>query len=271
MRVLRLIAASLPLLLAAAPAAAQRDGDRSWVENCRRWNSRNDHETFCEEREVHLPRSGSLTIDGRENGGVSVKAWDGADILVRERIQTNARTEAEARRIASQIRVSTGGGTIAASGPEMERREGWSVSYEVMVPRRMDLRVVTANGPIGVQGVTGRMDLRAQNGPLSLREIGGDVHARAQNGPLTVTLAGSGWSGAGLDAETVNGPVTLIVPEGYNAHLTTGTVNGPTRYDFPMNVTVQGRMPRHITTDLGRGGAPVRVVTTNGPVTVRHD
>jgi hypothetical protein len=35
-------------------------------------------------------------------------------------------------------------------------------------------------------------------------------------------------------------------------------------------VTVQGRFPRQFTTQLGAGGAPVRAVTTNGPVVVRR-
>ena len=64
----------------------------------------------------------------------------------------------------------------------------------------------------------------------------------------------------------MNGPVTLTVPSGYAATLTTGTVNGPMDIDIP--ITVQGRFPRQFTTDLGGGGAPIRVVTTNGPVRV---
>ena len=130
----------------------------------------------------------------------------------------------------------------------------------------LDLR--TSNGPIAVNGVTGEIRLEAHNGPIALRGVGGSVHGRADNGPITVALEGDRWNGEGLDVETRNGPVTLTIPEGYNARLETGTVNGPMNIDIP--VTVQGRFPRQFTTDLGRGGAPVRVVTTNGPVTVRR-
>jgi hypothetical protein len=83
-----------------------------------------------------------------------------------------------------------------------------------------------------------------------------------------VRLAGTRWSGEGLDAATTNGPVTLSVPGGYAATLTTGTINGPMNVDFP--VTVRGRFPRQFTTELSGGGAPIRVVTTNGPVVVRR-
>jgi DUF4097 and DUF4098 domain-containing protein YvlB len=81
-------------------------------------------------------------------------------------------------------------------------------------------------------------------------------------------LKGTKWQGAGLDLQTTNGPVNLSIPEGYNAHLETGTVNGPMRFDFP--VTVQGRIDRRLSLDIGSGGPTIRVVTTNGPVIVRR-
>ena len=150
----------------------------------------------------------------------------------------------------------------------MRSRHGYAVSYVIYVPRRMDLRVVTSNGPLSVHGVTGRMDLRAHNGPVDLGGLGGDVRARAENGPLAVRLSGSRWNGEGLDAETTNGPVDLSLPDGYRATLTAGTVNGPMDVDVPL--TVRGRFPRQFTTELGGGGAPVRVVTTNGPVHIHR-
>jgi hypothetical protein len=216
-----LLAAVLPLAAALAlvprPAAAQDDDDdgENWVARCERWNSHGSgRESFCEQRETRISAPSLLAVDGRENGGVSVKAWNGSDVLVRQRIQAWAPSREEARQVASAIRVHTAGGEIHADGPDNERRRGYSVSYEIFVPRRMNLRLVTNNGPIGVNGVTGRMELRAHNGPLALRELGGDVHARADNGPLAVVLGGSGWSGDGLDAETTNGPGTLTVPAG---------------------------------------------------------
>ena len=266
MRTLSLMALAA-LALLPRPAAAQ-DDDEDWVSQCRRWNHGNDRETYCEQREVRISTPRLLSVDGRENGGVSVRAWDGADVLVRERIQAWAPSDDEARRIAGGVRVHTAGGEIYADGPETGRNRGYAVSYEIFVPRRIDLRLTTNNGPIAVNGVTGRMELSAHNGPLALRALGGDVRARAENGPLAVSLTGSRWDGAGLDAATTNGPVTLSIPEGYRATLTTGTVNGPMNIDIP--VTVQGRFPRQFTTELGGGGAPVRAVTTNGPVVVRR-
>jgi len=95
------------------------------------------------------------------------------------------------------------------------------------------------------------------------------VHASAQNGPLSIELMGTKWDGAGLDAETQNGPADLTIPDNYNAKIEFGTVNGPMDVGFPMTVTINGRIRNRISTTLGNGGAPVRVLTTNGPMTVR--
>ena len=115
------------------------------------------------------------------------------------------------------------------------------------------------------------MTLTAYNGPVSLEGVGGDVRARTTNGPLDIDLTGDHWEGAGLDAETTNGPVNVAIPDGYSARLELGTLNGPFSVAFPLTITVQGRLGRRITTTLGAGGAPVRVVTTNGPVDIRRN
>ncbi len=263
----------LALAAVAAPAAAQDSSD-NWAERCRRQNYDNDREVYCEERESRIPARGTLRVNAGQNGGVTVRAWDGSDVQVRARVQTNARTENEAREMARGIRVSTDG-TISATGPDVNGRgRGWAVSYEILVPARTNLDVETRNGPISVERLTGNIQLRAQNGPISLNGMAGDVNARAQNGPVTVTLAGRRWSGEGLDVETVNGPVTLRIPSGYAAHLESGTVNGPINAPRGMRpARREGRGYRpggRISTDINGGGPTIRVVTTNGPVNIRE-
>jgi DUF4097 and DUF4098 domain-containing protein YvlB len=103
---------------------------------------------------------------------------------------------------------------------------------------------------------------------VSVTRASGRVTGRTTNGGLDVRLDGSAWDGEGLDLETSNGGVNLVVPEDYNAELQTGTVNGGLNLDFPL--TVQGRVNRRIEVTLGRGGAPIRAVTTNGGIRLRR-
>jgi len=249
--------------------AQRRETPAQWERSCQRgWGDR-DGGRFCTTVESTVARtSGTLVIDGRTNGGISVYGSSRRDILVTAKIQANARSEARAEEIAGAITIRTAGGKIFAEGPDTRNREWWSVSFEVELPAQMDLELVAQNGGISVSGVTGMLRMETLNGGIHLDGVGGDVVAETTNGGLHISLDGDRWEGKGLDATTTNGGVHATIPRNYSAHLVTGTVNGGVDIDFP--VTVQGKIGRRITTDLGRGGATVRMITTNGGVDIRN-
>jgi DUF4097 and DUF4098 domain-containing protein YvlB len=223
----------------------------------------------CEIREQTLAPSGApIAIDGKQNGGVSVKGWDQNQILVRARVQTGAPTAQEAEALGREIRIETSGAKIFASGPENRQDYHWDVSYEVMVPRRSDVSVETHNGGIAIAGVNGRIDFSATNGGVVLKKLGGTVKGSTTNGGLVVELAGDRWDGETLDVRTTNGGVVMSIPENYSANLETGTVNGGISVDFP--VTVQGDLKKQLAVNLGSGGATIKAMTTNGGVRIRR-
>jgi hypothetical protein len=235
---------------------------------CRDRNDR-DYYEHCEVRDSTLP-AGALNVDAGQNGGVFVEAWDRNEIRVRAIVRGSARVDGRAREIASQVQVQAGGGRVYATGPDLDRREWWSVSYRINVPRRNDLDLSATNGGITIVGVTGNMRFDTVNGGVKLHNLGGRVNGETRNGGLNVVLSGSRWDGDGLDVETSNGGVTVDIPSNYNAELETRTVNGGLNIDFP--ITVQGELTsrRGISTTLGSGGPPVRVRTTNGGVRIRR-
>jgi hypothetical protein len=117
---------------------------------------------------------------------------------------------------------------------------------------------------------TGEIHFTYENGPIGLEDLGGDVTARTENGPIGVVLSGTTWEGQGLDAETENGPISVSIPANYAAVLETGTVNGPFDTEIPLQVRIEpGDSTRRFRVDLGGGGPLVRVVTTNGPVSIK--
>src|SRR5262245_34845156 len=62
----------------------------------------------CVIKEQTIPASGgTITVDGKKNGGVSVKGWDRGEIFVRAKIQTWGDTEAEAQALTGQIQIET--------------------------------------------------------------------------------------------------------------------------------------------------------------------
>ena len=253
-------------LAAAAPGAAQlawERGEEGWCD--RDWGGRED-DRYCEVLTASMASSGALRIDGGRNGGVDIVAGTGSQVHIRAKVFANARSADRAEEIARQVDVRVDGDRIYADGPDTGRRESWGVSYELTVPANTDLEIETHNGGISVEDVTGEITFEALNGGVHLTGVAGDVRGRTTNGGLHIELDGDRWDGAGLDAETTNGGIELYVPEGYSAELETGTVNGGIDIDFP--VTVQGRIGRRLRTTLGSGGPLVRVVTTNGGVSI---
>jgi hypothetical protein len=236
---------------------------------CRDAGWDDDYYRACDVRESTLP-AGPLTVDAGRNGGIRVEGWDRNEIRVQAVVTANARREEDARQLASAVQVQAGTGRVTASGPSTSGREWWSVSYRINVPRRNDLELTATNGGISINDVHGTIRFDTTNGGVNLRDLGGDVRGETRNGGLTVTLTGDRWDGAGLDVETSNGGVTLSIPDGYNAELTTRTVNGGFRSDIPM--TVQGELSprRGIQTTLGSGGPPVNVRTTNGGLRINR-
>jgi putative adhesin len=223
----------------------------------------------CEMREQTLPATdGTLNVDGRMNGGIAIKGWERKEILMRARVQTSGPTEAEAKELARQIQIESGGSKILASGPENRKDHWWTVSYEIFVPLHSDLSLKTNNGGISISDVNGRVNFTALNGGVSLKRVGGYVHGGTTNGGLSIELSGDRWDGEALDVSTTNGGVNMSIPENYSARLETGTVNGRVKVDFP--VTVQGEISRELAVNLGAGGATIKAMTVNGGVSIHR-
>ena len=257
----------LAVALVQAGQAQPRSSLRDWELSCRsREEADRDREQTCTIVERTLAAGSRLDVDGRMNGGIVVLGENRGDILVRAMIRANAPTRSRAEALAGEVRLHAENGRVFAEGPESRGREWWSVNYEVHVPSRLDLDLKAHNGGISVAAVTGMLRMETMNGGIHLDAVEGDVVAETTNGGLVVDLAGASWKGRGLDATTTNGGIRLRVPSDYSAHLVTGTVNGGVDIDFP--VTVSGRIGKRISTDLGRGGAPLRLMTANGGVTI---
>jgi Putative adhesin len=265
--VLATAAVAAAFVAAGSAQSRNRDSARTGNMSCSD-NLNTDRASHCEAREDTIGGANPLDIDAGRNGGIRVRGWDRGDVLVRTKIQASANTDADARRLVSSVRVETGGGRIRAEGPDTNRDEHWSVSFEINVPRTAMLTLNTNNGGISIDDFRGSATFHAHNGGLTLNNVGGDLHGETTNGGVTVDVAGDHWEGTGLDVETHNGGIRLTLPKGFSAELEAGTTHGGVSIDFP--VTVQGRLGRHITTTLGSGGPKIRAMTTNGGVTIRQ-
>lgn len=225
----------------------------------------------CEVREAMLSHR-PLQVDARPNGGIHVRGWDRSEVRLRVRVTARAEDRDQARALASQVRVETDG-AIRAVGPQgLDDGRQWSASFHLDVPREAELALEAANGGLHLSDVLGRVSLSTTNGGIHLEDVGGRIEGRTTNGGLHVRLAGSEWEGEGLDLATTNGGVHLEVPTGYNARLVTETVNGGVHSDlFAGGDRRRGRRGGRVAADLGRGGATLKLATTNGGLHIERN
>ena len=259
------------LLLGLAAFSATAQTAPTFTSTCRDKNSSGSNKQFCQTRDLTMAApaaSGTLSIDGRANGGITVRGWDGNDVRVRAIVTTWAKSEEDAHKRAADIKITTNNNKLRAEGPSSPLGDNWAVSYEVFVPRQTSLALNTVNGGIRIDDMRSNIQFDAVNGGISLNNVAGYVKGNTTNGGLHIKLAGSKWEGKGLDVSTTNGGITWELPKNYSAQLYTSTNMGGISGDLP--VTKTGMMSKEVTASLGQGGAQVKAVTTNGGIKVNQ-
>ncbi len=222
-------------------------------------------------REITIGAVNLLEVDGRKNGGISVKGENRGDILIRACVRAWGDSEADATVALNNTRIETSGVVKAENSDEMAK---YSVSYQILVPNQTNLKLMAKNGGISINSVNGSLQFETKNGGVSLKDVGGSVKGMTKNGGVSVRLTGSSFQGNGLDVETKNGGVSLKLPSNYAADIETGTVNGGFKSDFAelkVKKDENGRWyrPKKVSASINGGGAKIRVVTTNGGVSIK--
>ena len=235
--------------------------------------------------------AGTLDIRPGGNGGVKIERGPGGAYGITACIGAGARTQAEAQAAADSVRLEVVGNRVRVTdgGALQGNIRSWSVQLIVTAPDGASIDAETSNGPLGVSGFTGTLNLRASNGPIGIKDVDGEVRARAANGPISVE-----GSRGEFDIETSNGPITVRLDgRRWDGHLTARASNGPLTVSVPANyqsgveITSSQHSPwscraaacrsgnrdwddRTRSLRLGTDPVVVRLSTVNGPVTINE-
>lgn len=220
-------------------------------------------------REATL-RAGDVNVKSK-NGRIIVMGEERSDVLVRACVRSWGDTQEEAQANVDAVQLETAG-TITASESKDSRV---SVGYEIRVPYSTNLDLSSGNGRISISEVDGIIRFKTGNGRVTLSGLSGDVQGRTSNGRLTVKLAGNSWNGNGLDVSSGNGRISVYVPTNYAGDFEVGTGNG--RFSSSVDslqapLDSRGKRKRSgrnmASASLNGGGAPIKVTTGNGRVSV---
>ena len=249
------------------------------------------------------PRSGLLRVDN-SNGRTRVVGEERSDIEVRLHKVARAESESAARRLAESIRLATAE-TEAGLDIEIETPRRWnrrgSVNLELHVPRGTRVEVMASNGKVSVEALHAAVRARSSNGAVEIENVEGDIEvqssnarvcctdcrgrllARSSNGKIEVSAhrgaidaaTSNGLIRASL-AElrgpvvlaTSNGRIVLELPEAVDADVDLRVDNGIIRNQRSLDRCTHSSGGR-LAGALGRGGAPIKVRTSNGSISLR--
>src|SRR5262249_20104094 len=137
------------------------------------------------------------------------------------------------------------------------------VDFEVQVPEGVDFIARTVNGEVEARSLTGSVEAHTVNGGVEV-STARPVAASTVNGSIDVRMGSGTWREP-LEFSTVNGGITLELPEAVDADVRASTVNGAIQTELPL--TVRGRFSRRqIEGTLGKGGKSLRLETVNGSI-----
>lgn len=154
-----------------------------------------------------------------------------------------------------------------SGGRNNVRRNDVKVDFVVEVPADIDLAARTVNGGIDVGELAGAVAAKTVNGSIRI-DAARRAAAETVNGSIVARITDARWRDD-LDFETVNGGITLELPQELDADLRIRTVNGRIDSDFPMRV--QGRISRRrLQGTIGGGGPELSLRTVNGSIRLRR-
>ncbi|MGA2431053.1 MAG: hypothetical protein ABSH13_21325 [Candidatus Acidiferrum sp.] len=276
---------SMEMNLSGGSRSRHHDGPASDCSDLHMRFNDEDPVVDSEERTFSKAEAKVLHVDEMENGGIQLQGWDKDGYSVTACKAADA-TRGDAKRLLSEIKLSVQGGHVSVSGPS--RHNDWNVFLLIRTPRAAEVELtahngpvsffsvdgkITArgvNGPISIEDCSGEADISAVNGPISFSGTGGKLRLHTQNGPISVALNAATWSGGGLVADAVNGPLTLRVPSGFQSSFLVES-NGHSPMSCHASICDGARKTwddEHRRIEYGSGAPLIRLSTENGPISV---
>ena len=231
-------------------------------------------EKATENFDFELNEGGRISIDN-VNGDIKITGGSGNTVqIIAEKSADDAedleRLEVKIRADENAIRIETV--YSKDDGSWLNTNNSGEVNYTLTVPASVNLDTIsTVNGEVLIKAVTGTVNAESVNGDLELYNLVGDVGLETTNGAIEAsfdTLKGS----QRVNADTVNGRITLLLPADSSARISAETMNGGINADdFGLEVDEGGFVGKDLNGNIGSGEARVDLDTVNGGIRIRSN
>ncbi len=188
------------------------------------------------------------------NGGITVKAYDGKEVVVEARARNRDRESARSESNMKRITVSSTGLSVEEENNEVRiNTDSYMrpIDLTISVPVHTSLKLSAVNdGNIVVTGVDGELDINDVNGSVTLNNVSGSAVAHALNGRLVAAFTRVNQKPMAFSS--LNGDIDVTFPADLKANLSLKSDRGEIFTDF--DVQMQAAPVQQIVEDGRKNG-----------------
>jgi hypothetical protein len=188
------------------------------------------------------------------NGGITVKAYEGKEVIVEARTRNEEREKSSGG--PKRLNISTTGLSIEEENNEVRiNTESYArtIDLTISVPVHTSVKLRAVNdGDIVVTGVDGELDVDDINGEVNLNNISGSAVAHALNGHVHANFVKVNAQKP-MAFSSLNGDIDVTFPADIKANVSIRSDRGDVFSDF--DVQLQASAPKQEVEDgRGKGG-----------------
>ncbi|MCH8956340.1 DUF4097 family beta strand repeat protein [candidate division KSB1 bacterium] len=205
-------------------------------------------------------RPGFIKV-GLTNGSITVKGYDGDEIIIEARTRTRRYSKGSKRNSEGLKRVA-----ITSTGLSVEEERNRmtvsasshrrTIDINIKVPKKTSLKLSAVNsGHIEVEDIEGEIELNNVNGSIKAINISGSVVANTTNGKVEVFFDRI-TSDKPMSFVSFNGRVDVTFPDDLKANVKMKSEQGEVYSDFDIKLEDK---PRLIREDTRKRGGKIKV------------
>jgi hypothetical protein len=244
------------------------------------------------EKIVHLsePMAAGSSFSARTHDGqIKITGGDVTDCNVTAEIVARAGSFKKAEEIAEKTKLSLeriGNGLRVKIDRPLLLNQSIDVQLDVKVPANCDLGLITRDGDITVDNVTGAIDVKTGDGSIVMSRVGdkikaqsfdgtirirenvGSVSAKSFDGKITVEYSKDADGVCDISLTTNDGTIDLKAPENFSASVEISTNDGSIQSDLPIEIA--GKLSKkRIKGVIGTGRGKLYVKSGDGTIRIR--